>query len=165
MNCFLSGTALLWGQIAVDLYISRLLHILPALILGGGVFYLRFVWLPATRQLAGQQAETTLAAMRRPWSILVAASALLLLASGFYNFFSNVRSYDLPPLYHMLFGMKFLLALAVFFISSALAGKTSLAEKMREKMPLWLNLNTAAVLILVVLASLMRMIDHVPKAQ
>ncbi len=55
--------------------------------------------------------------------------------SGLYNFFminSNFRG-ELPRWYHPLFGVKFILAMAVFAIASLLAGRTPLAQRMRTQ--------------------------------
>ena len=101
---------------------SRVLHILASITIVGGTFYLRFVFVPATKDLTQDEIAGQLARMRPRWSPLVAASAALLLVSGFYNFFVAIQSYELPKHYHPMFGVKFLLALFIFFVASALAG-------------------------------------------
>ena len=56
----------------------------------------------------------------------------------------------------MLFGIKFLLALFVFFVAAILAGKTSLADKFRGHMGRWLNLAWTAVMAIIIIGALMR---------
>ncbi len=56
------------------------------------------------------------------------AAILFLLVSGFYNFLRYEFQYKLPPLYHALFLIKFLLALAIFYIASLLAGRSEAAS-------------------------------------
>ena len=74
----------------------------------------------------------------------------LLLVSGLVNAVLIIRRYDFEGgLYHGLVAVKLLLALALFWISSALAGRSSLAEKLREKMTFWLNVNVVLAVLLV----------------
>ncbi|MDX1961498.1 MAG: hypothetical protein SFX18_00005, partial [Pirellulales bacterium] len=58
--------------------------------------------------------------------------------------------------YHSLFGLKFLLALGIFFIASALAGRSAGLQKIRDQAPFWLNVNLALILAVVVISGLLR---------
>lgn len=134
--------------------VSRVFHILGAIILGGGLFYLRSVLAPAGT-------DACFAGRRAVWAKWVAAAVVLLLVSGIYNFLiiynaAKAAGEELPPTYHMLFGIKFLVGLFVMFLASILAGKTSAAEKFRAKNSLWLNVAWAAVLTIVVLGAILR---------
>jgi len=133
---------------------SRVLHIVPAMILVGGLYYLRTMVVPAG-------GEDCYAGRRAVWARAVGICMLLLLASGFYNFLGILNAAKeagekLPPAYHMLFGIKFLLALLVMFIASILAGKTETAERFRGQMGKWLNVAKLAILAIVVLAAILR---------
>jgi hypothetical protein len=60
----------------------------------------------------------------------------------------------------MLAGIKILLSLALFVLAALLAGRTPLAERLREKFYFWL---TTAVLIgvaIVILGGVLRTFDH-----
>ena len=134
--------------------LSRVFHIMFAVIIGGGLFYLRAVLAPAG-------ADACYAGRRAVWARWVGAATAFLLATGLYNYISFVRDAKaagapLPSAYHMLFGVKFLLALFVFFVAAILAGKTGLAEKFRGNMAMWLNLAWTAVMAIIVLGALMR---------
>ena len=143
---------------------AHILHVLAAVTLVGGIFYQRFVLLPAERGLPASDAAALLAGRRARWSKWVAVSALFLLASGLYSFVDVVRSYELPKYYHPLFGIKFLLALLIFFIASILAGKTAAAERFRLRAPLWLTVNVLAAVAVIVIAGVLSRAEKTPKA-
>jgi uncharacterized membrane protein len=91
----------------------------------------------------------------------VGIASLFLLVSGLMNFMNNIglakeNGTPLPPTYHMLFGIKFLLGLFVMFIAAILAGKTALADKFRQKMGWWLNIAWTASLAIVIIGALLR---------
>jgi len=134
--------------------VSRVLHIVSAIILVGGLFYIRAVLAPAG-------VDACFAGRRAVWARWVGIATLLLLVSGFYNFMvihaaAKADGAELPPTYQMLFGVKFLLALLVMFISALLSGKTELAERFRTNMSRWLNLGWLAALAIIVIAALLR---------
>lgn len=134
--------------------VSRVLHILGALVLGGGIFFLRSV-------LAPSGDEQWLGERRATWARWVGIATLVLLATGFYNFMlingqAKADGGKLPFNYHILFGIKFLLGLAVMFLGAILAGKTDLASKFRNSSGKWLNVAWLAVMAIVVIAGVMR---------
>ena len=134
--------------------VSRVLHILGAIVLVGGLFYIRSVLSPAG-------VEACFAGRRAVWARWVGVATFLLLATGIYNFLvinDQVKAggEQLEPTYHMLFGIKFLLGLLVMFLAAMLAGKTALAEKFRTNMGRWLNVAWFAALAIVVIAALLR---------
>lgn len=141
------------GAFAVRL-LSRVLHISFAIIIGGGLFYLRTVLAPAGPGACFAERRTV-------WARWVGAATLFLIGSGLFNYITFVRDAKgagapLPSVYHMLFGAKFLLALFVFFVAAILAGRTAAADKFRAKMGTWLNLAWFAVLAIVIIGALMR---------
>lgn len=134
--------------------LSRIFHILFATIIGGGLFYLRAVLAPAG-------ADACYAGRRAVWARWVGIATAVLIASGLFNYISYVRDAKgagdpLPSAYHMLFGVKFLLALFVFFVAAILAGRTALADKFRASLGSWLNFAWLAVMGIIVIAALMR---------
>ncbi|RIK73336.1 MAG: hypothetical protein DCC67_18025 [Planctomycetota bacterium] len=134
--------------------VSRMLHVLSAIILGGGLFYMRSILSPAG-------AEACYAGRRSAWARWVAIASFLLLASGLFNFLAIFDQYrdaghKLPPTYHMLFGVKVLLALAAMFIAAILAGRTAAANRFRAHLAQWLNIGWTAIIAIVVLGALLR---------
>ena len=100
--------------------------------------------------------------VRSRWSKVVMAAIAFLLLSGFYNFFLIVSGKrvpaDLNGLYQAMFGIKFLLALVIFFIASALMGRSAAFAGIRSKAKLWLTLNLTLAVILVCISGAMRLI-------
>lgn len=141
---------------------SRALHILAAIILGGGLFYLRAVLAPAG-------VGACFADRRAVWAKWVGIASFTLIVTGLINFFvinGDVKAAGgkLPPVYHALFGVKVLLALAVMFIASILAGKTAVADRFRQGMRRWLSLAWAFVILIVVIGALLRSLHGQPPA-
>ncbi len=136
----------------------RWLHILAAITAAGGTIFTRFVVLPAHATLAPADRNELQSEMRRRWSKIVMASIAFLLLSGFYNYILIVHNYRevLPKWYHMLFGIKFLLAMAVFAIASLLAGRTALADRLRASARFWLSLNILLVVLIVCISGILR---------
>jgi uncharacterized membrane protein len=96
----------------VDL-LSRWLHILAASFAVGAFIYGRFVVAPSLATLSAAQRTPLVeqfAARLRPlaWSAIA-----ILLLTGLYNFYVILQR-GVQPGYHMVFGIKFLLALHVF---------------------------------------------------
>lgn len=133
--------------------VLRILHILSAIIIVGGLFYAKIILVPA--------GADPYAGNRQVWARWVGMASLFLLVSGLINFMNLVglakeQGTPLPPTYHMLFGIKFLLGLFVMFLAAILAGKTALADKFRQNMGRWLNIAWTASLAIVIIGALLR---------
>ncbi len=97
-------------------YLARVLHIASAITLMGGMFFAATSWLPALNSTTGSETQSisdAIAVKFRPW---LALAIVGLLVSGFYNYLRHAAAKDVPSMYHMVFGMKFLLALHVFAV-------------------------------------------------
>ena len=137
--------------------VSRVLHILGAIILVGGIAYLRKVVAPAAVAEGGDPADKLFSGRRKAWAKWVGIATILLLATGFYNLVLTIKANEnLPGAYHMVFGIKFLLALVVFLLAALLAGRTTAANRLRQQALKWLTICLAAGIAVVVLASVMR---------
>jgi len=133
---------------------SRVLHIVSAIILVGGIFFMRTILAPAG-------ADACFAGRRAVWAKWAGIATALLLATGIYNLMQIIGQAKadgdkLPAAYHMLFGAKFLLALLVMFLVAILAGKTSAAERFREQIQKWLNIAWLAAIMVIVLAAVLK---------
>ncbi len=135
--------------------VLRWLHILAAITAVGGTIFMRTTLVPALETLPDMQRGMLHETIRSRWSRLVAASILFLLVSGFYNFFVITRRFQLPPVYQMLFGIKFLLALRIFGLASVISGRSETAKRMRTKARFWLSLNIAMAVALVCISGVM----------
>lgn len=145
--------------------VFRWLHILAAITAVGGTVFARLVVFPALDPLPDDQRTALHAAMRARWSKIVAAAIAFLLISGLYNFMVLAAHYQLPSWYHMLFGIKFLAALAIFAIASLLAGKSAAGEAVRRNSRPWLNLNIVLAVLVVCLSGVLRTAERIPKPE
>ena len=95
-------------------FLARWTHIVSGMIVLGGMLFAALALLPALKgSPTAQSTSDAIAARFRPWFLL---GVLGLLVSGFYNYYRHVVAKDVPSMYHMIFGMKFLLALHVFAV-------------------------------------------------
>ena len=142
----------------------RWTHILSAVALVGGTVFLRFVLVPAMGSLPGQVKPSFVAACRGPWSRLVMLTSGLLLLSGLTNAVRIILRHDFDGgMYHGLVAVKLLLALALFWISSVLAGRSPMAERFRERMTYWLSVSLVLSVLLIGLAGYMKLCPRVEK--
>jgi uncharacterized membrane protein len=145
------------------LFVSRVLHTVSAAILLGGLVYLKHLVAPLAAG-ATDPAEALYRGRRAKWAVLVMASTLFLLLSGFFNLWNYMVGYEkLPSTYHMLFGIKFLLAMFVFFVAAGTAGKSPMAVKMQREIQRWLNLAVGAAVLVFALGAVMRTYEKVPR--
>jgi len=134
--------------------VARWAHVLAAVVAVGGVLFQRLVLLPAVRETVDENSRGRLhEAVTGRWKRLLMACIGLLILSGGWNFVTiSLAKAERAPIYHALFGIKFLLALAVFFLGSALAGRAEAFAALRRERGKWLGI-TAALAVLVVLIS------------
>jgi len=140
--------------------VFRWMHILAAITAVGGAIFMRVALLPAAAWLPEKERERLAEEVRSQWAKWVMAAIAFLLISGFYNFLRYQFSYHLPAAYQMLFGIKFLLALAVFFLASVLSGRSESTEFFRRDARQWLTLNVVLAVTLVCISGVMRNMDH-----
>jgi len=147
--------------------VLRWMHILSAVVLVGGTVFQWVAWAPANDD--AKESETA-AGVRSRWSKLVMAASGFLLISGLINLVLILNRFEIPKdsfpasVYHPVFGMKFLLAFGVFFLSSVLSGRSALAERFRAKEKMWLTINMSLAVIVVCLAGILKLADRAPKA-
>src|SRR5215813_10700260 len=109
--------------------VSRWFHLVAAITAVGGTIFMRFALVPSIAVLSDEQRKSLHEQIRSRWAKLVMASIGFLLLSGLYNFILFLRDTKAPEwdqwrqscnsIYQMVFGIKFLLAMVVFFIASA----------------------------------------------
>ncbi|WP_164101702.1 hypothetical protein [Candidatus Laterigemmans baculatus] len=139
--------------------LSRIVHVITAIVLVGGSIFTLLVLLPATRQLnqgrqlnegrpldEGSLAQLLPAVIGR-WKRYVHLGIVLFLITGVYNYMLGIEAHPGDGPYHALMGIKMLLALVVFFLASALVGRSGKLEGIRRKRETWLT-----VLVLIALA-------------
>lgn len=117
---------------------SRWTHVGTAIVLVGGTFFLRFVLAPVADQFPDADQTRLKSLVMAAWKKFIHVGIVLFLVSGFYNYLIVAAPlHKGDKLYHPLIGTKILLALIMFFIASALAGKAKAFESMRRSTKLW----------------------------
>ncbi|MCA9062234.1 MAG: hypothetical protein KDA96_04225 [Planctomycetaceae bacterium] len=132
--------------------VSRWIHIGTAIILIGGTFYMRMVVLPSVP--AGS--DELLSAMRKRWQRFLHPGIAAFLLSGFYNFMRGMAEHSHDRLYHPLIGTKILLALVIFFLASALTGRSAGTQKFRDNPRRWLGVILLLAAIIVGISGLVK---------
>lgn len=139
------------------MFVSRILHILGAVVLVGGLFYLRAVISPADASPGTAPVDQLFGGRRAAWAKWVGIATALLLFTGFYNYIMIIKQNErLASSYHMIAGMKMLLAAVVFLLAAFLAGRTSIADTMRQKWRTWLTLTLILGIVTVAMGSFLR---------
>ncbi len=135
------------------LLISRWFHIAAAIAALGGAFFALVALLPAAKAtLADDVHERLREAIRARWAKVVHACVAILFITGSINFLILALPPKIKPMpYHPIFGIKFLAALAVFFIAEALVSRGPGFAKIREQRAKWLRMLLAlgALIILI----------------
>lgn len=120
--------------------LSRIAHVATAIVLVGGTVFMRFVLMPAAKELPEAEHDQLRQRLMARWKRVVHGGIALLLLSGLFNYMQQIPKHKGDPLYHALLGTKMLLALVVFFIASALVGRSAAFEKMRQNRAKWMGL-------------------------
>jgi uncharacterized membrane protein len=150
--------------------VLRWFHIMAAIALVGGALFQKLALLGPCGELPEETRQHLNDAIRRRWSKVVMLAILFLLVSGLINYFLTIRPYTqnvelfqndypklkLPRAYHILFGVKFLLGLVIFFIASALSGRGRATAAIRAKAAGWLTFNLLLAVVLVAISGVMR---------
>ena len=118
--------------------LSRWTHIGTAIVLVGGTVFLRFVLTPAAAQLSDDEHTKLKQLVMGTWKKFVHAGIALFVLSGFYNFIAvQVPKHKGDSVYHAVMGTKILLAFVIFFLASALVGRSKSFEGMRQSARFW----------------------------
>jgi len=116
--------------------VMRWLHILSAIAAVGSVLFYWFAVKPAVNAefVDDGQRQAFLDRLAKRWRLLVHPPILFFLVSGFYNYLMVTRHlHEGQPLYHMLFGVKFLLAILVFALAIIVTSSRPWSEKVRTR--------------------------------
>jgi len=150
--------------------VLRWFHIMAAIALVGGALFQKLALFGPCGELPEETRQRLNDGIRRRWSKVVMLAILFLLVSGLINYILTIRPYTqnvklfqndyselkLPRAYHILFCIKFLMALVIFFIASALAGRGRATAGIRAKAAGWLSFNLLLAVVLVAISGVMR---------
>jgi uncharacterized membrane protein len=143
--------------------VSRWAHILAAITAVGGTIFMRTALLPTVSALPEAERKTLHEGVRSRWVKFVMLAILFLLASGIYNIIMKEKQLKTveagaKSLYHILFGIKFLLAFVIFFVASALTGRSAAFAAIRQNARFCLTLNMILAIIVVCISGVLRAI-------
>lgn len=119
--------------------LSRIVHVSTAIVLIGGSAFTLWVLLPSAKQLSEEAHSQLAAAINGRWKRFVHGGIALFLLSGFYNYVRAIPAHKGDGLYHGLLGTKMLLAFVIFFLASALVGRSPKLAGMRANKGKWLK--------------------------
>lgn len=143
------------GQLILDA-VSRFAHVGTAIAVLGGSIFMRFVLMPAANQLPTEAHDQLRAAVLAKWKRFVHGGIAVFLLSGFYNYMRLMPGHKGDKLWHMLVGIKILLALVVFFLASALVGRSKAFEGLRQQRAKWLAIVVLLSLVIVGMSSFLK---------
>lgn len=136
---------------------SRWLHVIVAVVLVGGTVFMRYVVLPAAADLPEEEHNKFRDRLTGRWKRFVHGGIGLLLLSGFYNYIAiAIPAHKGDGLYHAIMGTKIILAFIVFFIASALVGKSAAFEKLRENRKKWLSIAVLLGVLIIAMAGFLK---------
>lgn len=153
----------------------RWAHVLAAVAALGGLVFARFGLLPALGEFDAPTRDRIHESIRRRWLPWVIGAITVLLASGLANFLIfNGRVKSAPEFwgatwmrdssYHLLFGVKFLIAMVMFYFSSALVGRGEGTQWVRNERAKWLSVTLLLGLVVVLISGWMRQLHTGPNA-
>ena len=141
--------------------VLRWMHIVPAVVAGGATIFARIALIPALTALPEAQRQQVKQNIDRRWRVVVMASITLLIASGLANYvLYQAPAHTGQALYHALFGVKFVLALAVFFLASALSGRSAALSSIRANGAFWTAMAAGLVIVIVLISGVLRSLPH-----
>lgn len=143
--------------------VARWLHIVSATVAVGVPIFVRMALLPALRSADPGFATQLREGIAARWRVIVYVSIVVFLATGFYNFLGPHAHWrqlredrDKVLLYHSLMGVKILLAFVIFFLASALAGRTAALARIRANAATWSGVVIVLGLIVVGISNYLR---------
>ena len=140
----------------------RWLHIVPAVAAGGATLFALVALMPVLGEMPEPARRELRAAVAARWRIPFIACTTLLLLSGLANFILfQAPVHRGQPLYHALFGIKFLAALVVFFLAAALSGRSKALASIRAKSKLFAGIAATLVVVIVLISAVLR---NIPRA-
>ena len=133
-------------------------HVGAAIVLIGGMVFMRFALLQAAKQLPDDVHNDVRDRVMGTWRKFVGIGILLLLLTGIGNYYLAMQTDRVADskLYNPLMGMKMLLAMAVFFLASALSGRSKALEGIRRNAALWLVINILLAAAIVAIAGYLK---------
>src|SRR6185437_15021650 len=92
------------------------------------------------------------------WKKIVHAGIALFILTGAINYYRVIaeRSHKGDALYHALLGTKIILALVIFFIASALVGRSAAFDGLRRSAPKWMLVNLVLAALIIAISGFLK---------
>ena len=143
-------------RLPLDL-LFRWIHIGTAIVILGGSVFLRFVLMPAAKDLPDAEHDALRERLMGRWRKIVGIGIGLFLISGFYNYLVVMMpQHKGDKLYNALLGTKILLAFGVFFLASALTGRAAAFETIRKNSKKWLLITILLATAIVIISGYLK---------
>ncbi len=114
---------------------SRWIHVGTVIVLVGGTCFMKLVAGPVLKD----QSPELMTAIRSRWKKFVHGGIALLILSGVFNYIQAMPLHKGDGLYHGMVGTKIILAFVVFFLASALVGRSAGTQKFRDNSAKWMT--------------------------
>ena len=124
--------------------LMRWIHITSVITAIGGLLYAGLVIAPALSSLPAETRPEFAGAVNNRFRPLLRLAIVMLIVSGIYNL---VTKANLPPGYHMWFGIKMLLALHVIAVSFLLSS-SSVTQERRTRMTTGVVISAGVIVLL-----------------
>ena len=96
-----------------------------AIILVGGIFYLRTIVTPSIAT-PNANVDEQFGGRRAAWAMWVGIATLLLLVTGLWNYMQIIKMNErMASSYHMIAGLKMLAGIALFLLAALVAGRST----------------------------------------
>ena len=144
--------------------VMRWAHILAAVTAVGGILFMRFVLMPSAVAVLDDETHQKLrAAIVKRWQHVVHTCILLFLVSGLYNYLAVTRFlHSDQPVYHMLFGVKFILAMVIFALALGLTSTRGWAAPLRGNAKFWMSVLAGLAIVVIAISGVLRGLPHGP---
>lgn len=136
--------------------VSRVVHVSMAIALAGGSFFALVALHPSLTILEEEQRRKLATNVAGRWKRFVHLGILLFLASGFYNYYQMAQVHAGDSRYHMLLGIKMLLGFFVFFVASAMVGRSAKLQPMRDDRGKWLGIVVTVAVVIVSISGFLK---------
>lgn len=149
--------------------ISTLIHVIVAFFIAGTLL---FQWRAVHPVLSSSDGDDQIREhIRSRWAPMVHIGATILIVTGFYqlmavgmpkvDFQKTLGEGEGGPAYHMLAGIKMMLAIGALFIAGAMVGRSGLMVKIRQSASKWLSLGIVLVIVVIAIS---RYLAQMPSA-
>lgn len=133
--------------------VARWIHFVSIAVAIGGAFALRYYVLPAVGELEDLTQARFHERVRKGAFKVVVAAVVLIFLSGLVNLMRALSvGATPPPAYHMIFGIKFLMAMVIFVAAIGLVAPSQSPNMFQRKRRMWLTMNVHLGIVIIAMS-------------